>query len=118
MNVPLPLDNLPVLVSHSAIVLVWIWATSRLWKIRNIPHVNSAIAAGCAMIIARFLVLVETPIPQNILIYFVAMAHLTLVISFCRVLEYMMPGLRKKKKAHSKAIGLGLSMLLLSGIIL
>lgn len=112
-----PVNDLSVAISRGAIIIAWLWATTRLWKIRNVPHVNSAIAAGCAMILARGLMLLPTPIPPDILVYFVAMAHLTLVISFCRVLEFMMPGLKKKKKAHSKLIGLTLSALLLSGLI-
>lgn len=87
MTITPPADGLDLLLllSHLIMVFAWSWATTRLWKLRNLPHGNHALAAGVAMVLAQGMMVFQTKVPIEILVYFCAMAQMTLVISFCRV---------------------------------
>lgn len=103
MAITPPVDGLDLLLilSHLIMVFAWAWATTRLWKLRNIPHGNHALAAGVAMVLAQGLLLLKTRVPMEILVYFCAMAQVTLVISFCR----MTKSIENVKNAFRSKVG-------------
>lgn len=111
-----PIDGLSLLLtlSHVIMVFAWGWATTRLWKLRHMPHGNHALAAAVAMVLAQSALFLKTNIPMEVLVYFIAMAQLTLVISFVRVTQC----LDNVKTKVGKLAGFGIVLASLGNLLL
>lgn len=79
--------TLLLILSHLTMIFGWSCASVRLWKLRHMPHGNHALAAAVAMVLAQGALLLRADVPMEVLVFFIAMAQLTLVISFVRVTQ-------------------------------
>lgn len=111
-----PTDGLTVLLTLSHLIMVfgWGWASVRLWKLRHMPHGNHALAAAIAMVLAQGALLLKADVPMEVLVYFTAMAQLTLVISFVRVTQC----LENVKTKVGKLASFGLVLASLGNLLL
>jgi hypothetical protein len=110
--------GLLLMLSHLIMVFAWSWATSRLWKLKDLPHGNHVLAAGVAMVLAQGAMLLQTRIPIEILVYFVAMAQVTLVISFVRLTKNINTIKNTIKSKVGKIASLGLVLASISNLLL
>ena len=78
-------DNLLVTLSRGLIVVAWVYALSKIWEHRTLPHANQALAGAFAMVLADLCIMFNVNIPYDVLLFFVAMSQLVLAISFTQL---------------------------------
>lgn len=72
--------------SRLAIIAAWGYALLRTWSVRHFPKSNQILAGAGAMILSQAALLWAGQIPYDVLVFFVALAHCTLVSAFVQVL--------------------------------
>lgn len=72
-------------VSRGIMVLAWVWASLRIWKYRDLPHANHSLAGSLAMVLSQAVPLLHLDVQPEYLLWFTAMAQVTLVTSFMRL---------------------------------
>ena len=81
--------NMTIAMARFAIVVVWAMVFVDLWSVRKYAKANQAIAASLAMVVAEALLIFNNffNVPAEILVFFLAMAHVTLAVSYMRVVN-------------------------------
>lgn len=89
-SVSLPEMRTPlILLSRTIIALAWAYALVGIWKHRELPHANQALAGALAMVLSNALILFDVGLPYDIILFFVSMSQLVLAISFTRLFGLM-----------------------------
>lgn len=80
-------ESLLLTVSRITILAGWLIALLRIWAHRAHPHANQALAGALAMVLAEALLLSGADLPHDGVVFFIAIAQLTIAISVSRILS-------------------------------
>lgn len=76
------------MTSRFIIALAWGYALKQVWKHRNYPHANQVVIGATAMLIAQLLLIIDLGISPEVLLFFIALAQLTIAISYTRLFSH------------------------------
>lgn len=83
------------LFSRAVVAAVWFLALGDIWKHRDAPMANQAMAAALALIIGQFALIFNAHIPPETLYFFLAMANVVMATAVMRIFRWtaLIPGI-------------------------
>lgn len=94
------------LASHMVVGSAWAVALFNIWKARAAPMSHQAFAAACAIVLGEFTLIFQNHIPQDAMVFFLALAQLVMAISVVKLFHWSLDLMEQHPETFAPAIKL------------